>query len=217
MIDIEYLSQLQTRCVTSIRKMESNNKSLKKETGLYLLCTDYEKRKIKDACISALMQDNYELIKMIEDTTHTISNYNGSDIDTPALVYQIGKAINIEYVEAMREFLQICTTFYEKKQKLAEQQYILLHPTASVDELSKAKSQDISQMLADSLMNGKHALWYIKHKHNEILKIEQGLRDIQILMFSMAALVDAQSQFVDEISENVEYSKQQIKTGKKHI
>lgn len=217
MADIEYLSRLQHQCIASIRKMESNNKSLKKETGSYLLCTDYEKRKIKDACISALMQDNYELIKIIEDTTHTISDYNGSDIDTPTLAYQIGKAINVEYVEAMREFLQICTTFHEKKQKMAEQQYILLHPTVSADELSKAKSQDISQMLTDSLMHGKHALWYIKHKYNEILKIEQGLKDIQILMFSMAALVDAQSQFVDEISDNIDYSKQQIKTGKNHI
>lgn len=114
----------------------------------------------------------------------------------------------------MRTFLQICAVFHERKQKLAELQYSLLHPDASDDELSKDRTQDISQILSDALINGKCALAYVKHKHHEILKIEHDVQEIQILMYAMAALVEAQSSFVDEIYDNVEYSKQHIKEGK---
>jgi t-SNARE complex subunit (syntaxin) len=100
-------------------------------------------------------------------------------------------------------------------------QFMIINPGTTQTEIdSLIENVDIksTQVFQQKLLDNRHnesikALQCIKAKHSDILKIEEGINDLQQLFMDMAILVDTQQYHLDNIENNIIISSEYIEEG----
>ncbi|XP_049851926.1 syntaxin-like [Schistocerca gregaria] len=213
----------------SLAKIQSNNVALRQIYGKYFSSTSNEQREELANQMSLLVDySNAEaaklnkLFKEIEESNAVAMKsvgIRGFEIQIRENIYNV---ISKTYMNRMVDFQDIQSQYKAMHRKTARKIYAIANPSATEKELEEVESLEMPQVLDHALSNlrrakAKDALSYVKARHNEIIKIEQGLLEIQRMFNDMAVLVAAQAEFVDRIQANVQKAKTSTKEGLAHL
>lgn len=209
----------------SLRLIKSNNRALRQIYGKYFTSTTNEQREDLAQQMALLIDlTNGEATKLsvrfkqIEESNRLASkdfNIKNSELRIRSNIYNV---MSKTYLDNMLEFQDIQTQYKSMHRKTARRLYALTNPNATNEDLDKAESLEVAQVLSKAVIDvrrdkAKDALAYVKSRHHEIIKIEQSLLDLQRLFNDMAILVAAQAEFVDRIQDNITVAKANIKSG----
>ncbi|KAH7699199.1 syntaxin 1A isoform 1 [Aphelenchoides avenae] len=117
----------------------------------------------------------------------------------------------------MEEYNQAITNF-EEKQKEDQKRRIKISVGDEVpeDEINRIVEggQDLGQIFTGIQANARD-LADIEARHNDIMKLEQSIRELHDMFVDMATLVESQGALVDRIEANVENTKDYVGTAVK--
>lgn len=217
--------QLVDEIKPSLRLIQSNNRALKQIYGKYFTATTNEVREDLAQQMTILIDvTNSEAAKLgnkfkaIEASNATAAkdfNIRNAELRIRQNIYNV---MSKTFLDSMLEFQDIQTQYKSMHRKTARTLYALTNPNATSAELDEAENLDVQTVLKQAVVDvrrnqAKDALAYVKSRHQEILKIEKSLLELQRLFNDMAVLVAAQAEFIDRIQSNVTVAKQNIKDG----
>lgn len=120
-------------------------------------------------------------------------------------------------------FKSIWVELYKEKQEHKTQKFsyskkylTVLYPHAKAGDIDTAASlMAEDSALSDNLVLNNtldlvDMLHYVKHRHNEVLKLEKSLIEVNQLFIDMQILTENQGYSIDKISENVRSAKEKI-------
>lgn len=120
-------------------------------------------------------------------------------------------------------FKTVWINLYESKEKhfaheldATKQFLIIKYPNASNEQLTAAASFMMDDdILSKSvlLMNVTDFLIHAQKRHNEIIKLEKSLYEVNQLFIDMMVLTNSQGETIDHILQNVQSAKQKVKDG----
>ena len=214
--DIDSLAALQANAVSAIYQVETLNRELTKLLGASLLTTIAIERAEHDLTAAHIASEVYTRIEMVSNILKTINGYTVQHAaETVLLAQQVHKAVNVQYVEVLRSFFNTYADHQTHKKKLLRQQYVILHPGATDEEMDGLGSVDavLNAAVKGEVQAAKDALKYVKSRHQDCLKIEAQLLDLKQLMDMLAILTEAQSHIVEEVETNIIVVKSDVKSG----
>lgn len=217
--------QLVDEIKPSLRLIQSNNRALKQIYGKYFVATTTEVREDLAQQMAVLIDVTNSESKKLTTKFKTIEtsnaaaskdfNLRNSELRIRQNIYNV---MSKSFLDAMLEFQDIQTQYKSRHRKTARQLYQVTNPNATTEELDQAESMDVQAVLKQAVVDvrrnqAKDALAYVKQRHQEILKIEKSLLELQRLFNDMAVLVSAQAEFIDRIQDNITVAKQNVKDG----
>lgn len=220
--DIDSLSQLHKQAISLTRQITSNTQAINDEAARVRLLVGAEKVAEVALVVSKLSAANYACIQQIEQLLLQINHFDTSkaaaSVELSTLKANLGKTIKADYVEVLRAFLNSHVYYDEQGKKRAHDLYSVLQPDAKTQSMT----QDVEEILAMQVTGfnkaqAKAALNAIKARHQQIIDIERGITDIQILMNTLAIFVDTQAALVDEIAANVQSAKASVHDGEEEM
>ena len=211
--DVEALGRLQDKAVILITQAEQLHRELRTSLGQCLLATNSQLREQHRSMSDQLASEIYEKTGTIKGILESINSYHDNvNPETIALSEQVHKAVNIQYVELLRNFF-ITYVKHDQQQKsvVQAQRQALMGDDADTGVV------DLEILLQQAVVgqreHAKAALSYVKDRHKDIIKIEHQLLDLKQIMLMMAMLTEAQSKIVVEIEDNVASAAQDVKSG----
>jgi t-SNARE complex subunit (syntaxin) len=220
--DIDSLSQLHKQTISLMRQMAANTQAINDEAGRVRLLVGIEKAAEVATAVSKLSDANYECVQQIEQLLLQINHFDehrtAANVELATLKANLSKTIKVDYVDVLRAFLSSHVYYDEQGKKRAHDLYAVLNPNAKEQSLA----HDIEEILAMQVAGfnnaqAKAALNAIKARHQQIIQIERGLTDIQILMHTLAIFVDTQAALIEEITVNVHHAKASVQDGEADI
>lgn len=209
----------------SLRLIQTNNRALKQIYSKYFAATTTEVREdlaqqmamLIDVTNSeaAKLGQRFKAIEASNTTAQKDFNTRAAELTIRRNIYNV---MSKTFLDAMLEFQDIQTQYKAMHRKTARQVYAITNPNATAEELDQAETLDVQTVLKQAVVDvrrnqAKDALAYVKSRHQEILKIERSLLELQRLFNDMAVLVAAQAEFIDRIQDNISVAKQHVKDG----
>jgi len=114
-----------------------------------------------------------------------------------------------KFLDLMTEYQELQNKFKNKFREKIAMQYKIAKPDASPEEIEEAIESGDTQVFANIILQkerkelAKSALAYIEAKHNDIVRLEESIRELHQLFLDMAILVENQGELLDQIEYNV--------------
>jgi t-SNARE complex subunit (syntaxin) len=114
-----------------------------------------------------------------------------------------------QFVEIMQHYQSAQAKYKQQYQDNVRRQILVVRPDATEEEINDTmESGNADRIFADKTVDkqkaAETALSYIRDRHQEIMKIEQSLNQLQQLFIDMAVLVAEQSEMITSIETNIE-------------
>jgi len=119
-------------------------------------------------------------------------------------------ALSKKFVDVMSEYQRVQTQCKSRFKQRMERQYLIVKPEATPEEVNEALDSNQGQIFSQQFLatnqraEAKKALKDIQDRHQEILKLEESLRELHQLFVDMQILVEAQGQMLNEIEKAVD-------------
>lgn len=118
----------------------------------------------------------------------------------------------------MGQFQDEQTAFKTTQQQTARRQLKLVKPDATEQELQQVAEGDGQQIFTQIMSSQAHAqqeavLTEVQAKHDEIVKLEQGIQELHQLITDLALLVETQGEQLDSIEHHIASAKDYIALG----
>lgn len=207
-----------------LRLIQSNNGALRQLYSKYFTSTTNEQRELIAHKMTLLIDSNTTEGKRLGvkfkeiELSNLDAQRNSIKQSESKIRNNIYNVLSKSFLDTMIEFQDIQTQYKAMHKKTARRLFTLTNPNATEEELEKAEEMEIDVVLQQVVTDerkekAKEALSYIKSKHQEIIKIEQSLLEIQSLFNELAVLVRSQSEFIDRIQSNVHKTKANVSKG----
>ncbi|KNE65220.1 hypothetical protein AMAG_10868 [Allomyces macrogynus ATCC 38327] len=115
-----------------------------------------------------------------------------------------------KFTDVMTEFSDMQTKYKGKYKQRLQKQFLIVKPDASPEEVEKVVSgEGGASIFAQQIMPGaqymeaRKALEDIQERHQDILKIEKSILELQQLFVDMSVLVAQQGELLNQIDSNV--------------
>lgn len=120
----------------------------------------------------------------------------------------------------MTEYKDVEEKYQAKYKQRFKRELLVVKPDATDEELSTAMQQGGGQIFAQQTLKrsrqadeARLALHAIETRHNEILRIEKTVIELQQLFMDMAVLVAAQDDAIAEVGDNIQKTVQYTEKG----
>ncbi|KAH3764324.1 t-SNARE family protein [Pelomyxa schiedti] len=122
------------------------------------------------------------------------------------------------FVKSAQEFQAVQQEFEKTLKDRFTRQCKIVKPSITNEEVQVIIDSGDTRMfqqatLDPSLMAATSALEYVENKHNDILRLQQSINELNQLFLDMAILVDSQTELVDQIEMHVEHAHHDVKKG----
>ncbi|KAK5575991.1 hypothetical protein RB653_007127 [Dictyostelium firmibasis] len=154
-----------------------------------------------------------ELKRKLDTMKLNNEKYSTSKLSTPTEVRirsNMLTTLTQKFIEMMREYQEIQNNYKNKYKEKIERQYKIVKPDATQQEINEAiQSGDSKKIFEETILythlhtQAKNALDYITDRHNDILKLEQSIRELHQLFLDMAVLVETQGELLNVIEANI--------------
>lgn len=111
----------------------------------------------------------------------------------------------------MKSFKEIQEEFKQKKQNQLARQYLIIRPTASLDELDALNEAAGSMSLSSNQIfqlggtnNPQAVLEGMRARRVSVMKIEKGITTLHRIFIEMQTMIDEQGELLDSIEGNVQ-------------
>ncbi|EAL72628.1 t-SNARE family protein [Dictyostelium discoideum AX4] len=161
--------------------------------------------------------------------TMKISNekYSYSKSSTPTEVRIRNSMLNTltqKFIEMMREYQEIQNNYKNKYKEKIERQYKIVKPEATSQEINDAiQSGDSKKIFEETILHthlhthALNALDYIQERHNDIIKLEQSIKELHQLFLDMAVLVHNQGELLNVIEDNINSAVSDTREGTQNL
>ncbi|KAN0027392.1 hypothetical protein ACTFIU_010339 [Dictyostelium citrinum] len=129
-----------------------------------------------------------------------------------------------KFIEMMREYQEIQNNYKNKYKEKIERQYKIVKPDATHQEINEAiQSGDSKKIFEETILythlhtQALNALDYIQDRHNDIIKLEQSIKELHQLFLDMAVLVHNQGELLNVIEENINSAVSDTREGTQNL
>jgi len=169
-----------------------------------------------------------ELEKKIEDSLRIIAealkSMSADSQETSTLhgrwKSNVHSHLTKRFMDVLIQYRHIQSDHKEKVQARIRQRLQIVKPDATAEEIEQAVGSGrlnvFSQQLRDE-GQAQDTLRYVEGRHRELLKIEESVNELHQLFVDMAALVNAQGEYIDNIESNVAQSSEFVEQANKDL
>ncbi|KAI9025528.1 t-SNARE [Hyaloraphidium curvatum] len=129
-------------------------------------------------------------------------------------------AITKKFLEYMTQYKEVEEKYQDKYKNRLRKEVLVVRPNATEEEVAEALQQGTASIFAQQTLKGSRqtddarmALHSIQARHNDILRIEKTVIELQQLFMDMAVLVAAQDDAIIEIGQNVQKTVEYTEKG----
>jgi len=125
-----------------------------------------------------------------------------------------------QFMDVLLKYRHIQTEHREKVQVRIRQRLQIVKPDATAQEIEEVVGSGKLNVFAQQIHDdgqAQEALRYLEGRQRELLKIENSVTELNQLFLDMAALVNAQGEYIDDIEANVAQSGEFVITANKEL
>ncbi|XP_047142517.1 syntaxin-1A isoform X1 [Hydra vulgaris] len=197
----------------NIRSIQENVQEIKKKHSAILSAPQPEER-VKEEMeqLMAEIQQNANRIKVnLKNMEKSIKDQESANMGNFADI-RIKKcqhsALSREFVEAMTEYNNIQNDYRDRCKNRIKRQLHIAGRTVEDDELEEMIESGnptiFTQGIIIETQQAKQSLREIEARHNDIIKLENSIKELHEMFTDMALLVQSQGEMIDRIEHNVE-------------
>ncbi|TPX35971.1 hypothetical protein SmJEL517_g01817 [Synchytrium microbalum] len=114
-----------------------------------------------------------------------------------------------KFLDIMTDYKNLQKEYQEKYKARLQRQFLIVKPNATTDEVDKMLSGETGPIFAQQILEtgqkaqARQALAEIQERHQDIVRIEKSILELQQLFADMAVLVAAQGEQIDQIEIHV--------------
>ncbi|KAL7749584.1 hypothetical protein RI367_005140 [Sorochytrium milnesiophthora] len=147
-------------------------------------------------------------LKEMESANKQFSAEQPESSDTRVRVSQYGLLLK-KFTDVMTEYNEVQSKFKNKYKQRLQKQFLTVKPDATAEEVEKVTSGEGGPVFAQQIMPGaqyleaRKALEDIQERHQDIIKIEKSILELQQLFVDMSVLVAQQGDLINQIDHHV--------------
>jgi len=165
-----------------------------------------------------LESDIDSLVRFIGNDLKTMSNDIKNSTEHVKWKTNIHSLITKQFMDILTSYRSKQSEYRDKINNRIRQRVLLVNPKASTEEIEgivetgnlNIFAQEIS---TQNISQGRDALNFVERRHEEVLKIEESVKDLHQIFTDMGLLIDQQGEFIDNIESNVASSVLYVKEG----
>ncbi|KAJ3293277.1 Syntaxin-1A [Borealophlyctis nickersoniae] len=147
-------------------------------------------------------------LKAMEAQNKALESKGDNPSDLRIRVSQHG-ALTKKFLDVMMEYKDIQKKYQDKYKQRLQRQFLIVKPQATPDEIDKMMNGETGPVFAQQIMSSgqrgeaRRALQDIQDRHQDIVRIERSILELQQLFMDMSVLVAAQGQMLNQIEVHV--------------
>ncbi|KAN0000131.1 hypothetical protein ACTFIZ_008584 [Dictyostelium cf. discoideum] len=192
--------------------IESQNQKYEDDIQLILEVTNSSLSELRNKL--DLMKSSNEKYSFSKSSTPTEVRIRNSMLNT----------LTQKFIEMMREYQEIQNNYKNKYKEKIERQYKIVKPEATTQEINDAiQSGDSKKIFEETILHthlhnqALNALDYIQERHNDIIKLEQSIKELHQLFLDMAVLVHNQGELLNVIEDNINSAVSDTREGTQNL
>lgn len=203
---------------SEIAELRTNIDALNNGYRLILLATDNSKAQEDQA---------NQLEKKIDTALHSVAaelkSMSGENQDASTHSKwrsNVHAHLTKRFMDVLIQYRHIQSEHREKVQARIRQRLQIVKPDATAEEIEQAVGSGQLNVFAQQLKDegqAQDSLRYVEGRHRELLKIENSVNELHQLFSDMAALVNAQGEYIDNIESNVAQSSEFVVQANKDL
>lgn len=123
-----------------------------------------------------------------------------------------------KFVDVMNDYNSCQVEYRDRCKARIQRQLEIAGRTTTDEELERMLESDnpaiFTQEIITETQQAKQSLKEIEDRHNDIIKLENSIRELKDMFFDMACLIEQQGEMIDRIEYNVEKSIDYVETAK---
>ncbi|VDK42359.1 unnamed protein product [Taenia asiatica] len=131
------------------------------------------------------------------------------------------QTIGRRFVEVMQEYSKAQTDYRDANKKRILRQMAIADRNITDEELEDMLESGNPQIFTQSILAdtqlARQTLSEIEARHQDIIKLEQSIKELHDMFQDLATLVDSQQETIDKIEYNVDQAKDYIETAKTDV
>lgn len=150
-------------------------------------------------------------IKEIEKLIEADKDVPVDNLSTLARIQRIQHMMVVwMFAKAVSDYNEVLLKHQEKCRALMRQQMIIINKEATSEELENLLEKDGAAVFVDNIvadtLEAQLALANVKARHEEILKVENSIREVRNIFVQLAILVETQGENINRIEFHVKKS-----------
>ncbi|KAJ3122494.1 Syntaxin-1A [Nowakowskiella sp. JEL0407] len=143
-------------------------------------------------------------LKNMETENKKLAKSDKNTSDLKVRINQHG-VITKKFIEIMTEYKDVQKKYQEKYKQRLQRQFLVVQPNAKPEEIEKMLDAEQGPVFAQQILkNGQkaeaqRALQDIQDRHQDMVRIERSILELQQLFIDMAVLVSAQGELMNQI------------------
>ncbi|KND01395.1 uncharacterized protein SPPG_09095 [Spizellomyces punctatus DAOM BR117] len=157
-------------------------------------------------------------LKAMDGDNKAMAKKPGQESDARIRISQHG-ATTKKFLDVMNDYKAIQTKYQEKYKQRLQRQFLIVKPQATPEEVDKMMDGQQGPIFAQQIMQSgqrgeaRRALQDIQDRHQDIIRIEQSIIELQQLFMDMAVLVSAQGEMLNQIEVHVSNAAEHTEQG----
>ncbi|KAI0208792.1 Syntaxin [Lamellibrachia satsuma] len=205
-----------------IEKIASNVEEVKKKHSAILAApqTDDKMKEELEELMADIKKTANKVrgkLKVIEQNIEQEEHSNKSSADLRIRKTQHA-TLSRKFVEVMNDYNACQIDYRERCKGRIQRQLEITGRTTTNDELEDMLESGnpaiFTQGIIMETQQAKQSLKDIEARHNDIIKLENSIRELHDMFMDMAMLVEQQGEMIDRIEYNVEHAVDYIETAK---
>jgi syntaxin 1B/2/3 len=160
-----------------------------------------------------------EIQKLTDETNSQIHKVKGqidtlkrqADAEEHTMKQNLAASLSSKFADALRQYQQAQEEYAAKVKAKMVQKVKIVKPEATEPQIERAiETGQVEKLFVQSTLDSaqlttqsKNALAYVKDRHNDIVAIEQSIKELNKLFVDMAIIVNSEGEMLGHIEENV--------------
>jgi len=159
--------------------------------------------------IQKLTEDSNGLIHKVKAQLDALKR--SADAEGNTMRQNLAASLSSKFAEALTQYQQAQNEYTEKVKTKMVQKIKIVKPEATDSQIEKAiETGQVDRLFVQSTLDSaqlqtqaKNALAYVKDRHQDIVAIENSVRELNQLFIDMAIIVNSEGEMLGHIEENV--------------
>lgn len=200
-----------------IQQLRTNIETLNSSYRSILVATDAKKQ---EEAIEPLEKQIEASLRTIADDLKNMNDENQVAREHGKWRSNVHAHLTKQFMDVLIQFRHIQSEYREKVQERIKQRLMIVKPDATpaeIEQMAQGGNLNVfGQQLLDTTQ-ARETLTYVEGRHRELLKIENSVNELHQLFQDMAALVNNQGEYIDNIEANVAQSSEFVKQANEDL
>lgn len=207
---------------THLNHIKQNIKTIEETYGRFVTSVTNDQAKKVNAELDGLITETNELTTKVRDMLQHINTHSQSDAEG-RMQNNMHAMLTMKFLDLITEYQTVQRKYRDKHIEKARRQILIVYPNATEEKIQQVLENGTKEIFADQLIDTKYhkeaedALNYVRHKHNEIKKLEASISELHQLFLDMSVLVETQGDCINHIEKHVEMATASTRTGVKQL